>query len=274
VRPLLTGIVLTGLVALGLAATFDALREGEATQRRSAVAPAPGDEETAMALEAAGVMGVITFSDEECRLHAVGLPSLAPAPAPGVEMCEPVVGSRGMTAWKGDVVWSGLGFGTVQVVLAQDEIGSALRRELETRGYLGGGPFAARQVVSLGDERLAVLVEDEAEGWTHLAVLEGKRLVFLLGLGDFGGEDVVRPSPRGSYFALLEPGAPGVRVFDRDGGPLRIPDVTNPHAIAWSPDERWTALATAWSVHVYRTDDPEGLVVRIPLRVRDLDWDA
>jgi hypothetical protein len=128
-------------------------------------------------------------------------------------------------------------------------------------------------VVSLGGERLAVLVEDEAEGWTHLAVLEGKRLVFLLGPGDLGGEDVVRPSPRGSYFAILDPGAAGVRVFDRDGGPLRIPEVTNPHAIAWSPDERWTALATAWGIHVYRTDDPDGLVVRIPLRVRDLDWD-
>jgi hypothetical protein len=272
-RTLFTGLVLAGLVGVGLAAAVDALRAGETTAVHSAVPPAAGDDEAATALEAAGVTGVLTFSDEECRLQAVRLPSLAPAPAPGFEMCEPVVGSRGMTTWKGAVVWSGLGFGTVQVVLAQDEIGRALRGELGARGYLGGGPFSARQVASLGDDRLAVLVEDEAEGWTHLALLDGKRLGFLLALGDVGSEDVVRPSPRGSYFALLDPGAAGVRVFDRDGGPVQIPEVTNPRAIAWSPDERWTALATAWGVHVYPTDDPEGLVVRIPLRVRDLAWD-
>ena len=45
-----------------------------------------------------------------------------------------------------------------------------------------------------------------------------------------------------------------------------------PQAVAWSPDERWTALATSQSVYIYQSDQPDGRVVRVPLEVRDLDW--
>jgi hypothetical protein len=51
--------------------------------------------------------------------------------------------------------------------------------------------------------------------------------------------------------------------------PPGLPDAA---AIAWSPDDRWTALATERSVYVFPTERPQELVIRIPLAVRDLDW--
>ena len=50
--------------------------------------------------------------------------------------------------------------------------------------------------------------------------------------------------------------------------------MTRPHAVAWSPDERWTALAGRSAVYVFRTEESQGLVVEIPLAVRDLAWSA
>jgi hypothetical protein len=60
----------------------------------------------------------------------------------------------------------------------------------------------------------------------------------------------------------------------RDGHGAGVPDrILTARAVAWSPDERWTALATDASVYVYPTDRPDELVVRIPLMVRDLAWE-
>jgi hypothetical protein len=42
--------------------------------------------------------------------------------------------------------------------------------------------------------------------------------------------------------------------------------------VTWSPDDSWTALATAESVYVFRSDRPDERIVRIPLAVQDLDW--
>jgi hypothetical protein len=50
--------------------------------------------------------------------------------------------------------------------------------------------------------------------------------------------------------------------------------VQAPHAIAWSPDERWTAVATRASVYVFRTEETDGTLIRIPITVRDLAWGA
>src|SRR5207342_3900180 len=81
-------------------------------------------------LREAGVTGTLTYSDEDCRLHAVTLPDLEPAHAPPFEMCEPYTGAGGIGAYDGDVVWSGLGYQTVQVVLSKEELSRAIRPRL------------------------------------------------------------------------------------------------------------------------------------------------
>jgi hypothetical protein len=262
-------MVVAAVLGLGLAAGVDALRgPGEPSGGRVET-DAGGLEPVAEDLRGAGLSGVITYSDERCRLHAVRLPDLRSQRAPAIESCEPHVPSGGLGAWKGDVVWAGLGYRTVQVVLSKAELSRALRRS--GRDVAGG--YAARQAVALAEERYAVLAYAPKAPWERLVVLfEGERFHAIAAI--VGSDTVLRPSPSGRYVAVVGSQGSGVRMFGQDGRQITLPPVGTARALAWSPDERWTALATRWSVHVFLTEGPEGPVLRIPLAVRDLDWDA
>jgi hypothetical protein len=77
-------------------------------------------------------------------------------------------------------------------------------------------------------------------------------------------------SPQGSYVSARAEGS-GVLVIDADGRPVALPPFSDPLEISWSPDERWTAIATARSVFVLRTATGEA-VQRLPVVARDLTW--
>jgi hypothetical protein len=265
VRSPLTVLVIAAVLGVGIAAAVDALprRGGEDTRT---VQPPLGTEEATAALRAAGVRGVITYSDQGCRLHSVRLPDLTPASAPTIRSCEPHVPSEGIGAWRGDVVWSGFGFGTIQVVLPRERIDRSVRRWIDA-DELG---VRAVQAVSLQDQRYALLLEDEARR-TYMAFFDANRLLALYPLVE--ADHTLRPSPGAHYVALLTRGST-LQVFTRAGQPQRLPPVANPHAIAWSPDDAWTALATSRSVYVFRSGEDDNTLPRIPLVVRDLNWDA
>jgi hypothetical protein len=256
-----TGLVVAAVSAVGVAAAVDALPD----ERASEAAP---PRELVDALHDAGIRGTLTYSDEACRLHAIRLPSLLAARAPAIESCEPHLPTGGIGVWKGDVVWSGFGYRTVQVVLPRED----LTRQLGVRGRQTTGGYRARQAVSLADGRYGVLAEASraAREQVFLVVRAGRieRVVATV----VGETDLMRPSPQGRYVALLDPGRSGVRVFSAAGGIVPLPAVASPHAIAWSRDERWTALAAPSSVYVFATKRPLETVVRLPVRVRDLDW--
>jgi hypothetical protein len=260
-RRLATGVLVVGLLALGLAAAVDALR-GDAS--RSAPPEETMDVHTIAALRAAGARGTLTFSDEECRLHAVRLPELTAAPAPGYTMCEPRTPTGGIGTWEGDVVWAGLGFRTVQVVLPQERIDLAVSRWLGVGGRLGLRPV---QAVSLGPGRYCVLAEDASQK-DYLVFFGHRRVIAVSSLED--GEHALRVSPAGAHIALLTQGG-SVRVFTPEGAAEHLPAAASPHTVAWSPDDRWTALASREFVSVFPTDRPEE-AIRLPLAVRDLDW--
>jgi hypothetical protein len=268
VRSRLTALVILGVLGVGVTAAVDALPE-TADEVRRPTAPATGTREAVAALRTAGVRGLITYSDAACRLHAVRLPSLRATRAPAVASCKPRFPTGGILAWEGAVVWSGLGFGTVQVVLPREWIERSISRTLQVRH----GELRARQAIALGGKRFVMLVEGEVQD-RYLAFFEGRRLLTAHALPEGSEDDFLRPSPGGSYVALLAPGRPGVTVFTRAGTPVHLPVAASPHAIAWSPDEEWTALATRASVYVFRSGERTGLLPRIPLAVRDLDWDA
>jgi hypothetical protein len=282
VRRIATGLIVAALAALGLVAAVDALwSPGESSPqaaRQTTTAPllARQPELAVSQLREAGVSGLLTYSDEDCRLHAVSLPELRPARAPSFEMCRPVTATGGLGAIDGEVVWSGLGYGTVQVVLSEEQLSRAIRAGLGMEAAEDAG-FRAVQAVSLGKERYVVLADSTYEPRERvLAAFDGAETAFVHPRWFVANARAVRPSPRGGYYALLGPGVvagDGSPIFSRDGDQLARPDgLPDPHAIAWSPDERWTALATDESVYVYPTQEPERLVVRIPLPVRDLDW--
>lgn len=270
-----TWIVLAGLAVLGLVAAVDSLRS-EPQRVRVGAAPTTTGPETAVWMRAAGqlreagVSGVLTYSDEDCRLHAVSLPELEPAPAPSFQMCRPATSTGGLGAVDGEVVWAGLGYGAVQVVLTREELSRAVRAGLGVPADAEAG-FRAVHAVSLDEARYVVLADSTYEPRERvLAGFEGKRALFVRPRWWVGEARAVRPSPGGSYFALLGRDPP---VFTRAGIQVAAPEgVPYAHGVAWSPDERWTALVTEESVYVFQSERPEGPVVRIPLSVRDLDW--
>jgi hypothetical protein len=259
-----TGLVVAAVLGVGVAAAVDALPEKESPLRSGSTPLSPG---LVQALQKARVSGLVTYSDRGCRLHARRLPTLRVAKAPTIESCEPHISTAGIGTWKGDVVWSGLGYQTVQVVLSRRALGQAVRPAL---GF-NSGQFRAHQAVVLGEGRYAVLAEsDEREGERFLAIFEGKQLRFIT----VTEAEALRSSPQGAYVALFRVDDALVGVFRRGGGRLPLPALSKAHAIAWSPDERWTAVATRESVHLFPTENPAGPIIRLPLAVRDLDWSA
>lgn len=275
-RRIATWLLVGAVAALGVAAAVDAMRGTEQPSRQRAGPLVPGladqPELAVRQLREAGVRGVLTYSDQECKLHAVSLPELRAVRAPSFEMCRPASASGGLGAVDGDVVWAGLGYGAVQVVLTKEKLGRELTRLLAPPGRHPDLGFRAVQAVALDDERTVLLADSTYVPRERvLVLLESGRVIASLPPWFIPGARFLRSSPTGVYFASLGP--EGLALFDRDAGPLELPDsVRRPHAIGWSPDERWTALATAKSVYLFPSDRPGELIVRIPLSVNDFAW--
>ena len=278
VRRLSTWLVALALGSLGLVAAIDALSGEEELPRRAeppattTVAGLTGQAGPAAArLREAGVRGVLTYADDDCRLRAVSLPDLEPARAPSFEMCRPLTDSSGLGTVEGDVVWAGLGYGAVQVVVSKETLGREISRFAGPTAARRG-PFRAVQAVALGPARVIVLAESTVDPTVRvLVLLENGRVILVQPRWVVRDARFMRPSPLGTYFALFGPD--GIRLFDRDAAPLALPAAArDPKAVAWSPDERWAALATEDAVYVFPAEAPYDPMVRVPLGVRDLDW--
>jgi len=141
---------------------------------------------------------------------------------------------------------------------------------------------AATELAWLSDTRTAVLLRVRLRGRLRplgpvivLALYEGRRLLKTVA---YAGATVLRVSPRRSFLAVIETDE-RISILNRSGrvlvGSSELPS-TNERAIAWSPDERWTALATRWSVFLIRNADivagKEPRTIRLPLVARDLAW--
>ena len=280
-RRIATWLLVGAVAALGVVAAVDALRGEEAVVRESgppttttaATRGLTGPAGPAAArLRDAGVSGVLTYADDDCRLNAVSLPELDPARAPSFEMCRPLTDSGGLGTNDGDVVWAGLGYGVTQVVVSRETLGQEIARWLSSPEAVESGGYRAVQAVALGAERAVVLAESiDRPDERVLALLEDGRVIYVQPRWVVREARFLRPSPQGAYFALFDP--EGVRLFDHDASPLALPAaVREPQTVAWSPDERWAALATEDAVYVFPAEAPYDPMVRVPLRVRDLDW--
>lgn len=279
-RRIATWLLVGAVAALGVAAAVDALRgdveparEARPSQPTTTTPGLTGQTGPAAArLRDARITGVLTYADDDCRLRAVSLPDLEPARAPSFEMCRPLTDSSGLGTVDGDVVWAGLGYGAVQVVVSRETLGRAISRWLAGPAAERRGPFRAVQAVGLGPDRLVVLADSTVDPTERVLVLvEHGRVIFVQPRWVVREARFIRPSPLGTYFALFGPD--GVRLFDRNAGPLALPAAARePQAVAWSPDERWTALATEDAVYVFPSEAPYDPMVRVPLAVRDLDW--
>ncbi|HSE80616.1 MAG TPA: hypothetical protein VLA87_02845 [Gaiellaceae bacterium] len=277
------------------------------------------------ALRAAGVPeGVLTFTDEECRLRSVTLPHLEPQPGPQGEACSFTATARDTFAlggpppapsgylafrcrggtgelrmpngrlfarvrrgcglvWRPDGTPAFLRAGEVRrfAPCPGDEAGALpvrcsrtllsradLVRELGQAGW-GGARFRIGEFHWLSNRRLIATVRT-GDGSELLAVFARRRLVSAPRFA-YDGLRELRPSPRGTFVAARIESPGGLLVVDRDGRPVRLA-MRHGDALAWSPDERWVAQATADGIYVFRADEPSPAFLHVPIVARDLVW--
>ena len=82
----------------------------------------------------------------------------------------------------------------------------------------------------------------------------------------------VRVSPLGNYLVLTNNSPErGFSVLTRQGERVLLPRVPDGRALAWSPDEKWVALATPEEIVVARTGSRE-VIARLPVGGEALSW--
>ncbi|MGH3060943.1 MAG: hypothetical protein ACRDNA_05955, partial [Gaiellaceae bacterium] len=126
------------------------------------------------------------------------------------------------------------------------------------------------ELVWLDSERAVVTIRARVPNGVNLdlaAVYDGRRRVATV--------DALAPitslwaGPQGRSWAME---ADGLQVYDRDGGALPVPPLTEPRAVAWSPDESWIAVATRASVFVFQAGEPGARIRQFPIVANDLAW--
>ena len=136
----------------------------------------------------------------------------------------------------------------------------------------GSGPLVLKDVEWLSDTRLITLVGDAGvSGYReHLSVIDDRQLIGPV-ISEFGEGLRLEASPRGSFFTAWY-GDSLVIIRDQNGDLVTFPTIPRVRALTWSPDERWTAVATEHSVFVFRTNASEPSVRRLPIVAYDLAW--
>jgi hypothetical protein len=266
--------------------------------------------DAARELRAGGARGVLTYTGEDCRLRGLSLPELQPHPTEG-HSCEiakaamlrlgPPVGdpqrvlvarcrtgwielgelggptfARGRgcgPAWRPDGVLTAVRKGEVVSLFPPDVLLSSgdLTRALRRAGW-PGQRFSVREIAWLRGSRLAAIVRaEDPEVGDLLVVFEGRRLVREPAFAYDGLHDL-QASPRGR-FASAEIETGGLAVVNRLGRPVLAGFLLGVgHAITWSPDERWAAVAAEDGIDFYRPGQPSRWPVVLPVVARDLVW--
>jgi hypothetical protein len=151
--------------------------------------------------------------------------------------------------------------GRAQVLRSRTQLADALDGVPALRGLSG---WHASRVAWLSPARFAVLASTASR--SVLAVFSGRRIVALR-LRVPTDVSELRGSPRGNYIVLGA--ANGARVYDARRRDLpRVSRFGSFVSLAWSSDERWSAVARQRSVLLV---GPRRSVV-LPLRALDLAW--
>ena len=270
-----TSILVAAMVVLGLAAAVDALQRGDdgaphriqaedAARARGAETPtwrrAAADE-----LAEHRIRGTLVWVDPGCRVRALRLPTLDTVVPPRPRSCGP--NGRGLLPPVAELrpgARPAPGFGEGRPVLS----GPNLLRALRENAWRLRRPVIT-EAAWLDRRRYAALVEDEAADESIMAVFRGRRLVGAPPFA-YGSLARLRASPYGTYAAAAIGGG-GLVVVDGEGE-LRPDGLSGGRAIAWSPDETWTAIARPDAVYLFETGTRAVSLIRLPIRAADLAW--
>jgi hypothetical protein len=131
-------------------------------------------------------------------------------------------------------------------------------------------PFVARELAWISGDRLAVLVGGSYPDF--VGVFRGRTFLYRMFTG-FAPRSL-GASPLGRYVAVEDDGPQVVRA-GRTPRTVTFPEgLTTVRAVAWSPDERWLALATRASVWLMDLGDPGVPLIRLPIEAREIGWSA
>jgi hypothetical protein len=283
---------------LGAVGILVALAAADAIRPHAEARPAPST--TAQA--APDLRGHLVFADDDCNARAVRLPDLV-RERPIDTDCDGRRWSRDgslMAVCRSDHTDVFAGFSALPVstitgcapAWREDGALSVIRHGdlVVARRY--GRPrvsISKQQLVKWLDGRLA-----SGDGWrpaevawidrTNLAaILQGPRLAeqavaimsadgLELFVPEFGQRiEDLRVSPRGDVAFARARLDRTYSMLRRNGNEVPLPMIANAHALTWSPDERWVAIATRTTTFISPTGTRE-LVRQIPFGGDSLDW--
>lgn len=166
------------------------------------------------------------------------------------------------------------------VILSNSDLDPVLRNE--STPYRSLYAPVIRQAIWLSDSRVALVIRTRVRAQPGsrldlLAIFEGRRLVGEPLVNSRFDELVVSPHRR--YLAIHGSSFRGLSFVDAVGRLLARNPLASGHHAAWSPDERWTAVATGGSTYLFRTaeleffnSDSRPRAIQIPVHAADLEW--
>ena len=169
-------------------------------------------------------------------------------------------------------------------ILTEGALLAALRAVASRRPSTESVPVEIRdpeveEVAWLSDSRLVLAMSFAYAGGQEalVAVFDNGRLASRPTIA--GGLHDLRLSPGRRYFVIRGRAPRGLLFFDRDGRLLARDPVAGGHHAAWSPDERWIAVAGGGSTYLVRTEELAVLgraepsrLIRLPVFAADVAW--
>jgi hypothetical protein len=297
-----TALLIAAVVALGIAATVDALRSDEGKKP-----PAPATSSTSPAADlrradASGVLYAAVRMGNRCRLRALRLPDLSTAASFTSEFCEFDVNAAGEVVvgppCPGDGVrvqviagssrafpgcapaWTPHGRLTFVLdgdVVSGDELVIRDATRFARKALGDESRLAVRQLAWLTEERVAVVVATRNLARAVIVVVEGDRAVSEpIRMEAEANVGVSNDSQE--IFVGGGEGGFGVQVFNRHGAFVSASrfDFADVAAVAESPDGRFFAVARPDNVCIYEEADPPPRerfpVTCLPSDAVDLAW--
>jgi hypothetical protein len=188
---------------------------------------------------------------------------------------EPFAGEA--PAWRPDGTLTYFADGAVRqwpsgdVVLSQRDLLEALR-ESSVPGLASFRRARVREAAWLDELRLAAIlsVDGPSGSWDVLTSFDDGVIqeVYVETPGRFAD---LRPSPGGTYFAARR-GQDDLFMAEPGRGELSDQGIVGYRAIAWSPDDRWVAVAAEGGLFVFRPDISGPPALELALDAQGIDW--
>ena len=172
-----------------------------------------------------------------------------------------------------------------EVILSPADLEPALRAGSTDLNVLYAPSI--RKAIWLSDTRVALIIRTQVRDrldttYDVLALFEGRDLVgeplVSTYLDDRGFDEFVA-SPSRRYLAVHGDSFRGLSFVDSDGRVLARNPIASGHHVAWSPDDRWAAIATGGGTYLFRAaeieffnSDSRPRTIRIPVHAADVEW--